>query len=117
MFDHIIFRLRSPNLHRAVNSTGGQHAGGRVWLNTVDDVPVATVHFCYQIRGPFPDVEVPIVRSSDYEIGVVPEEVRLLDVRRCIAVAQETSSIVPCGQAPVLKLEIVFYVPQKRKNA
>lgn len=88
-----------------------------MWLNTVDDVPVATVHFCYQIRGPFPDVKVPIVRSSDYEIGVVPEEVRLLDVRRCIAVAQETSSIVPCGQAPVLKLKIVFYVPQKRKNA
>lgn len=103
MLDHIILRLWTPDLHRAIDSTGGQQAGGRVWLNTVDNVSVAAVHFCYQVRGSFPDVKVPIVGSGDDEIGVVAKEVRLLDVCRCIAVAQETSSIIPCGQAPVLK--------------
>lgn len=66
-------------------------------LYAVDNVPIGTIDLGDQIRGPFPDVKVPIVGPRDDVVRVVAQEVRLLDVSRCIAVAQETRLVVTGG--------------------
>lgn len=102
MLDDVVLGLRTPDLDGAVDATGREQAGRGVGLDTVDDVAVRPVHLRYEVGGALPDVEVAIVRPGNNVVGVVAEEVGLLDVSRCVAVAQEAILVVPRCHAPVL---------------
>lgn len=73
-----------------------------MWLNTVDDICIATENLRDGISRSFPDEKIPIIRSSNYVIGIIPKKVCLFDIRRCIAVTHKAILVVFCRSPPKL---------------
>jgi hypothetical protein len=60
----------APQAHHWVNAAGGQQAGCRVGLKTIDDRVISTQHSHY-VRGlPIPDEEGSVIRSSHDELTI-----------------------------------------------
>lgn len=99
----MVLGLRTPDLHSTVDATGGQQACRRMWLHAIHYVPICSIHFRNEICGPFPNEEVPVIGACYDVVRVIPEEVGLLDVSRCVAMANEAILVIPRCHAPVLE--------------
>ena len=100
LWDEVLHWLRTPQFDRVLDPARSQETDRGMWIHAVHNVRVPLVDLRHQVCCTFPNVEIAVVRTRDNEVA--PEEIRLLDVRGCVAVAQEAVLVISGRCSPIL---------------